>query len=61
MQTVNRFGGDSGKMVSPNFRKHLRRHRTIDVLNKRCEADHDSKTIVGAKADKYIPIHLKIK
>lgn len=61
MQTINRFGGDSGKLVSPNFRKHLRRHRTIDVLNQRCEMSHDSKTIVGRKANKYIPVYLKTK
>ena len=61
MQTINRFGGDAGKIVSPNFRKHLRRRRTLDMLNAICEVNHDSKTLIGRKANKYIPVYLKIK
>ena len=61
MQTINRFGGDAGKIVSPNFRKHLRRRRTLDMLNAMCSTNHDSNTITGRKANKYIPVHLKIK
>lgn len=57
MQTVNRFGGDKGKMPSPNFRKHLRRRRSLDMLNERYTSSHDINTVSGKQAVNYVPVH----
>jgi hypothetical protein len=56
MQTVNKLG-DSGKMQSPSFRKHLRRRRSLDMLNERYTSSHDNNTVIGKSATKYIPVH----
>jgi hypothetical protein len=57
MQTVNKYG-DNGKMASPNFRKHLRRRRSLDMLNDQCIKLHDKNTVTGKLASYYIPVHL---
>lgn len=57
MQTINRFGGDSGKIQSPNFRKHLRRRRSLDMLNDQYISSHEKKTVSGKQATNYIPVH----
>lgn len=57
MQTINRFGGDKGKMLSPNFRKHLRRRRSLDMLNERYISSHEINTVSGKQATNYIPVH----
>lgn len=57
MQIINRFGGDKGKIQSPNFRKHLRRRRSLDTLNAMCSSDHDINTVVGCSASSYVPVH----
>jgi hypothetical protein len=57
MNTVNKFG-DSGRMQSPNFRKHLRRRRSLDMLNDQCIKSHDKNTVTGKLATHYIPVHL---
>lgn len=57
MQTINRFGGDKGKISSPNFRKHLRRRRSLDMLNERYLTDHQDNKLSGKLAIAYIPIH----
>lgn len=55
MQVINR--GDSGKMPSPQFRKHLRRRRSLDMLNERYATDHKTNTVSGKLAVNYIPVH----
>lgn len=57
MRTINRFGGDNGKIQSPNFRKHLRRRRTLDMLNERYLFDHKDNKLSGRLAIAYTPIH----
>jgi hypothetical protein len=56
MKTTNKFG-DDGKMKSPSFRKHLRRHRVLDLMNNIFLTSHDSNTIHGRQAIKYVPIY----
>ena len=58
MRTVNKFG-DQGRMKSPNFRKHLRRRRSLDMLNEMYNVSYDINTLIGKLAIKYIPVHLK--
>jgi hypothetical protein len=57
MQTVNKLG-DRGRMPSPNFRKHLRRRRSLDMLNDQCIKLHDKNTVTGKLALNYVPVHL---
>jgi hypothetical protein len=57
MQTVNKLG-DRGRMPSPNFRKHLRRRRSLDMLNDQCVKSHDNNTLIGKLAVNYMPVHL---
>lgn len=51
--------GDAGKMVTPNSRPNLARHRSSDMLDKMSKKDHKTNTVVGAKAAAYKAPHMK--